>query len=500
MIRQTLAGRYQIISHLGGGAFGQTYLAEDAQLPNKDQCVVKHLKPQRTDEFTLRAARHLFEKEAKVLNHLGKHDQIPRLLAHFEENQEFYLVQEFIEGEELTQELTPGKQLSEAEVIDLLQDILEVLVFVHQQNIIHRDIKPSNVIRRRQDGKIVLIDFGAVKQISTQVVDPDEAPTEPWITPQAPTNFTVAVVGTPGYMPREQFQGKPRLSSDIYGVGMIGIQALTGLSPHQLPEIIWRISEAVPKEARLGISPRLAKVLDAMIHNDFSKRYPSAKEALEAIEALKHPTNLPPVLTFPRVNVISLIGFSLIGSLVAIGAFVATLVVIPEFLQFFGMDSSSEQLTNNLTYENHAYGIKIKYPQDWQLQEVRNPISGTIAIFLPEKSESENFHTELIIEVENLKKLMSLAEYTTSSIDEITQFLAKAKILDSHPATLAKRQAHKVIYTGKDEQKNLNLKSMQIWMLKNDKAYVITYTAEESKYANFLKPVEGVMIESFEIP
>ncbi len=302
MIGQTLGGRYHIIRHLGEGAFSQTYLAEDTQLPHKDLCVVKHLKPHLTDEFTLRAARHLFEKEAKVLSHLGKHDQIPRLLAHFEENKEFYLIEEFIEGEELTQELTPGKQLSEAEVIDLLHEILEVLVFVHQQNIIHRDIKPSNLIRRKQDGKIVLIDFGAVKQISTQVVGIHEvqakssvnpqAPTS-LVNPQAPTSFTVAVVGTPDYMPGEQFQGKPRLSSDIYAVGIVGIQALTGLFPHQIPEIIWRSEEAVPKEVHLRNSPELAKVLAAMIHHDFSKRYLSAKEALEAIEALKHRTNPP---------------------------------------------------------------------------------------------------------------------------------------------------------------------------------------------------------------
>ena len=303
MIGQTLGGRYHIIRQLGAGAFGQTYLAEDTQLPDKDLCVVKHLKPQQTDEFTLRAARHLFEKEAKVLSHLGKHDQIPRLLAHFEENQEFYLVQEFIEGEELTQELTPGKQLSEAEVIDLLQEILEVLLFVHQQNIIHRDIKPSNLIRRKQDGKIVLIDFGAVKQISTQVS----------VDPQAPTTFTVAVVGTPEYMPAEQFQGKPRLSSDIYALGIVGIQALTGLSPQQIPEIIWRISEEpVPEEVRLRISPELAKVLAAMIHNDLSQRYLSAKEALEAIEALKHRTN-------PPERQVALTSFLVSALLVALG-------------------------------------------------------------------------------------------------------------------------------------------------------------------------------------
>ena len=182
MIGQTLAGRYYIIRHLGGEAFNQTYLAEDKQLPDKDQCVVKHLKPQTTAPFTLEVARRLFEAEVQVLNRLGNHDQIPRLLAHFEENQEFYLVQDFIEGESLSQILTPGKRLSEAEVIDLLQEILEILEVIHKEGVIHCDIKPSNLIRRKQDGKLVLIDFGAVKQISTQVMNA-----------QGQANFTIAV-------------------------------------------------------------------------------------------------------------------------------------------------------------------------------------------------------------------------------------------------------------------------------------------------------------------
>src|SRR6476469_8154976 len=135
IIGQTLGGHYQITSHLGGGGFGQTYLAKDQYLPGNPLCVVKQLKPQATDPFTLQTARRLFDTEAKILYQLGTHDQIPRLFAYFEENKEFYLVQEFIEGHDLSQELTPaiiGGQLSEGEVICLLQDVLEILEFVHQ--------------------------------------------------------------------------------------------------------------------------------------------------------------------------------------------------------------------------------------------------------------------------------------------------------------------------------------------------------------------------------
>ncbi|MGK7876115.1 MAG: protein kinase [Xenococcaceae cyanobacterium] len=275
MLGQLLDRRYRIIETLGAGGFGKTYIAEDTKLPGNPRCVVKQLKPIATDPTTLQIARRLFDSEAQVLQQLGKHDQIPQLLAYFEENQEFYLVQEFIDGHLLSQELTHGKQLSESYAIALLQGILEPLTFVHQQNVIHRDIKPANLIRRQQDGKIVLIDFGAVKQIAvTQVVNA-----------QGLTRLTVTI-GTPGYMPSEQSKGSPRLSSDIYAVGIIGIQALTGVMPEELTEdpdtaeIIWR--------NQVQVNPMLADVLDQMVRYDFRQRYRSAVEALQGLQQLRN--------------------------------------------------------------------------------------------------------------------------------------------------------------------------------------------------------------------
>jgi len=145
MLGQLLDRRYRIIQTLGVGGFGQTYIAEDTKLYNS-KCVVKQLKPLATDPMTLKVARRLFDSEAQVLHQLGSHDQIPRLLAHFEENQEFYLVQELIEGHPLSDELTPGKRLSESYVISLLQSNLTALAFVHQKKVIHRDIKPPNLM------------------------------------------------------------------------------------------------------------------------------------------------------------------------------------------------------------------------------------------------------------------------------------------------------------------------------------------------------------------
>ncbi|MEH1803320.1 serine/threonine-protein kinase [Nostoc sp.] len=264
--RKTLRNRFEIVKHLGSGGSGDTYLAVDLDLPGQPHCVVKHFHPKDSSPAVLPIAKKLFDREAEVLYQLGNdHDQIPRLFAHFDEDGDFYLVQEFIDGHALTQEIVPGQCLNENAVLNLLKDILEVLAFVHQHNIIHRDIKPQNLMRRYSDQKIVLIDFGSIKKIGA-----------------LGAGLTIAV-GTPGYMPSEQAKGKPKLCSDIYAVGMIGIQALTGLIPEQLPEdpntgeVIWR--------DQAQVSDALANILDTMVRDRYNQRYQSATEALQALNS-----------------------------------------------------------------------------------------------------------------------------------------------------------------------------------------------------------------------
>jgi serine/threonine protein kinase, bacterial len=284
MIGKLLDHRYQVIRVLAMGGFGQTYIAQDTRRPGNPICVVKHLKPG-TDPRVFDTAKRLFNSEAETLEKLGNHDQIPRLLAYFDENQEFYLVQEYIEGHTLAEELTPGKRWSESQVIQLLQEVLEILEFVHRQGVIHRDIKPDNIIRRASDNKLVLVDFGAVKQLRTQMV-----------TVGGQASATV-IIGTPGYMPTEQGQGKPRPNSDIYSLGIIAIQALTGLLPTALQEdpetgeIIWQQS--------VTVNYRLAAVLTKMVRYHFKDRYQNATEALQACKDAINPV---PTLSQPQVS------------------------------------------------------------------------------------------------------------------------------------------------------------------------------------------------------
>ncbi|MCA1990488.1 MAG: serine/threonine protein kinase [Coleofasciculus sp. S288] len=276
MIGTLLDQRYQVVRVLGEGGFGHTYIAQDTRRPGNPTCVVKHLKPATSDPDFLQTARRLFNSEAETLEKLGAHDQIPRLLAYFEENEEFYLVEEYVPGHPLSAELQPGQRWSESHVLNLLQEVLPILEFVHSQGVIHRDIKPDNLIRREQDNKLVLVDFGAVKQVKMQS-----------IIAQEPVNETVAI-GTPGYMPSEQGQGRPRPSSDIYALGMVGIQALTGCNPRQLSEdpatgeIIWR--------EYAQVSDGLATILTKMARHYFKYRYQSATEVLQSLQQLTNPS------------------------------------------------------------------------------------------------------------------------------------------------------------------------------------------------------------------
>ncbi|MGB3695608.1 MAG: protein kinase [Spirulinaceae cyanobacterium] len=284
MIGKLLDGRYQVVKVLGAGGFGKTYVAQDTRRPGNPVCVVKQLEPATRDANFLLAARRLFNTEAESLEKVGNHPQIPRLLAYFEENQEFYLVQDFIDGHNLSDELIPGKPWAETKVKALLQNVLPILDFVHKQGVIHRDVKPDNLLRRKADNQIVLVDFGAVKQISNQTLLIDKSVTK-----------TVAV-GTPGYMPSEQARGQPRPNSDIYALGVIAVQALIGIQPMAFQydphtgEILW--------QHLAQVSPELGTILKGMVMYHFRDRYQSAAEVLQRLEQLNSGITSP---TSPHV-------------------------------------------------------------------------------------------------------------------------------------------------------------------------------------------------------
>ncbi|MGK7953409.1 MAG: tetratricopeptide repeat protein [Xenococcaceae cyanobacterium] len=263
--------RYQIIQHLGRGGFGQTYLAQDLKISGSPRCVIKQLKPKLTQPKAWQEAKKRFAKEASVQQRLGNHGQIPQILAYFAEEQEFYLIQEFVDGEELKQVIRQ-QLFDETDVIALLQDILRVLVFVHKNDVIHRDIKPSNIIRRYSDEKFVLIDFGAVKEIDTLITD------------ELGRTILTQTIGTRGYMPPEQIRGRPNFSSDIYALGQTAIYTLTGQSP-----LAWEEDETGVQpnwQNYCQISSNLATIINQMIAIKAIDRYHSAMEVIYDLQPL----------------------------------------------------------------------------------------------------------------------------------------------------------------------------------------------------------------------
>ncbi|MEM9450584.1 MAG: serine/threonine-protein kinase [Cyanobacteria bacterium P01_E01_bin.6] len=283
-----LAGRYQLVEILGAGGFGETYIAADLQRPGQPLCVVKQLRPITNDLKLFTLSQRLFRQEAQTLERLGKHPQIPQLLAYFEEGQEFYLVQEFINGHPLRQELLLKQQLTESEVVKFLTEILLILDFIHQCGVIHRDIKPSNIIRRQSDQKLVIIDFGAVKEMQAHMRDDQ-------------THLQTISIGTRGYMPSEQFAGTPRFNSDLYAVGVLGIQALTGLSPDRIDidsatgELMWH-GKAAP-------SLELKEILTTMTRYSFRERYQSAQDVLRDLDVLLNRYGLHHILETQQTSV-----------------------------------------------------------------------------------------------------------------------------------------------------------------------------------------------------
>jgi serine/threonine protein kinase len=265
LVGETLNQRFYIVKPLGQGGFGHTYQAEDRSFNARSLCVVKHLQPRQENlsDTALKTIKKLFEQEAKILKKLSLYsDLIPKLIDRFDEDDQLFLVQEFIDGEPLSTELKPSRKLSQAETIELLIQILTPLEYCHKEKLIHRDLKPDNVMRRK-NGDLVLIDFGIAKDLGA-------------------AEFTKEFYGgTPGYAPGEQRDGKAEPASDVYAVGKIAIQALTGLRPTELnhnpqtSEWEWR--------SLCDVTDDFAAVLNRMVKLLAVNRYQNAAEASQQL-------------------------------------------------------------------------------------------------------------------------------------------------------------------------------------------------------------------------
>ncbi|MBC6434143.1 tetratricopeptide repeat protein [Nostoc sp. HG1] len=265
-----LNGHYRILKVLNDGEKGKTYLVEDVNLADS-QFIVKQFRSPSSNPQTLTILRRLFDSKATTLEKLRQHDKIQKLITSFEENEEFYVVQEFIPGNPLTEEIIQGQPLSEEQVISLLSDILEVLVIVHSDGVIHRDIKPANIIRRESDKKLVLVNFGTVNEAITNTVDNLE------------------------YMPIEQVNGNLKYNSDIYALGMVAIAALLGLSANEISNLRTQknrlTGEIVWQNKNIKINRKLARIINRMVRFNYRKRYQYATEVLDDLKKITNVDN-----------------------------------------------------------------------------------------------------------------------------------------------------------------------------------------------------------------
>ena len=291
-----LRNRYRVVKFLGSGGFGRTYLAVDQDCMNV-QCVVKQFAPSldiQADPAALQKATELFNHEAVQLLQLGEHPQIPRLLAFFEQEKYLYLVQEFIDGRDLRQELAIEGTFNEQKIRQLLLDLLPVLQFIHAKGVIHRDIKPGNIMRRRTPtqtspdqggakGRLMLIDFGVSKQATGTGL-----------------GKVGTTVGTAGFTPLEQMRGKAYPASDLYSLGVTCVCLLTKHLPstdgfdeiYNGLECRWMWRQHLPPG--ITISPQLGQVLDKLLQDLPKDRYKSAAEVLENLETSKFSDSTTP--------------------------------------------------------------------------------------------------------------------------------------------------------------------------------------------------------------
>jgi eukaryotic-like serine/threonine-protein kinase len=480
MLGNKIHAQYDITKFMGLGRFGETYLAKSKELPGQPECVLKRFRPQPANQpFSL--VKKSFEVHAELLYQLGQNDQIPRLLAKIEDGENLYLVQEYIEGQLLSEELLPEKPWSQSQVVSFLQNILEILEFVHHQNFIHQDINPKNLIRRWRDGKFVLLGCSGVKDTAAIWTQPiDSSPVE--------------LVGTLGYIPFEQEEGNPQFNTDIYALGVIAIQALTGTTEIAKNPDTYQLTWKHLTTANL----KLVNIIDRMVRPDHRNRYQLASEVSDDLrdfmQSQIQPSiwdNLRPHLIFGAAAAALLVGLAIPKLLPWGNEPAADNSPVPSApSQTPGPDLDTEPSPLPISpgesqrlYQNNQ--IKINYDPQWQKEELSDPSSGEIVTFWSPHNNS-NVRPNLTVSINPLPDpQMDLAKYTEQSIEEIKKSLAGAKIIESKSTKLFGQPAHLLRYVGKPKGLS-ELQSLEIWTVLDGKSYLLQYRAQPEDYEESL--------------
>lgn len=502
MLGTTIHSHYKIVKFLGMGRSGSTYLAENLDLPDRPPCLVKKFQYPDDPKIAEPLVDKLFEAQASILQKVGEHALIPSLLAKFEEDGSRYFVSEYIDGDLLSDELAitsgrlaKGSVWSQIQVFDFLVDLVSTLEFIHSCKYIHQDINPKNIIRHKKDGRFISIGFSAVKDLGSV-----------WhhISRQDPRYVNVSI-GTPGYIPDEQAENKSQFNSDLYAVGVIAIQALTGQFPilkdPHTHELKWRDG--------VKINLKLMDIIDKMVRHDYRNRYQSAAEVSRDLQTFAL-TQIPPT-KFDRLKPHLIFGAIVCTLFLGLGAVKllsasttkpmtsppVKLVATPPNIQK-KIPAKNDRI-NLKTYTDKSQRFSIKYHPSWRIEDINNSTSGeTISFISPKQSKIDKYQENVSIRIETSPNPQTtLANYTKSTIAKIKTTYQDTKIIESSSIVMAKKPANLIVYTGTDED-NLPIENLEVWTIDRGRIYTITYKAERQHYYGFLQSVM-TMINSFEL-
>ena len=484
MSNQILHLHYQVVKVLGLGRSGITYLATDLDAIESPLYVIKEIQSPTPSESNPALLQAIFAAQGSIAYRVGHHPQIPAVVARFEEDGHRYLVREYIEGELLSQELTLEVTWDQTQVFDFLMDLIGILCFVHTFNYIHQDINPYNIIRRNDDSRFNLIGFSAVKDLGN-------------IDQCLSLNYSINC-NSSSYIPYEQEHNSPQFNSDIYAVGAIAIQALTGKFPIDRDpdsyEFQW------PEKVK--IDARLVKIIDRMVRPDYRNRYQSGFEVLADLQSFAQ-TQIPMSKSAPFKPYLMFGGaictLLLIASIVRWGLNTQSKprLLAPTVAATRAVVPTSNHDPNWQTYLNRE--VKLKYASNWRKDDRLNLLTGEYAIFTsPKHNSADKYQENISIRVEKLtNSQVTLSKYTQAAIAEINKYYRSAKIIESSSIVLANRPAKLVVYTGREEN-SLPIKNLEVWTIDRGNAYIITYKAEPDRYYQFLETAMA-MINSFEL-
>ncbi len=506
IVGKILCDRYRIIQELSQDDFSTTYLAEDMRQAGNPQCQIERLFPQYDSEVlgtkSWQKVLRAFVEQGNILKNISRHPQIPQLLAFFESDREFFLVQELINGISLQQKLTESL-LNESEALSWLQEILEVLDFIHKAGVVHLNIQPSSLVQQ-PNGQKFLTNFAGIKN---------------YILFSSQSKKTIS---NRYFSSLEQQEENPKFADDIYALGKTIIYGLTGNITEFIRSESWQPKDTINSSTSSSgsiakISPELADVLNKMVSSrkaylegsSTTRLYQSAAEILAELDFSQQVVTLPPpFFDSSQVAKTRLIktktpsnpttaksrtksNKGIIWTLLTF-PFIVALVII-----FIGINKNTYK--GFVNYDNDDYQFSIKYPQYWSLQELDDPITGGVVVFTsPLESSADSFLEKVYIAVEYLSsEPTTLEEYTQIVFERINQEQGnEIEVYQDRKTKIGEFPAHMVVYSR--QEGGLQLRQMETFTIKNNQVYIIIYTAERAKFSKFLDTAEK-MIDSWEI-